>query len=66
MKAQPLAYPGRRVTLAYRVEQMDAGLITAAELKRHAPRGQRIEIRPAVVLLWDFGCRAYVERIRRA
>lgn len=39
------------------------GMISEQELKASVPYGQqRIEIKPAVILLWDFGTKSYIKR----
>lgn len=53
------------MTFAKAVNQYNRGLLTNNELMALAPKGQRIEIMPAVIQLWDYGCKMYVETHRR-
>ncbi len=55
----------RKSTFEYFAEYYELGLISEEEFRIQFP-GQRVEIKPAVISLWDFGTKSYIERVDRS
>lgn len=52
--------------LEHLVREWEAGAIEDWQLYGGVPDGCRVEVQPAVVLLWSHAAKMYVARVRRA